>query len=591
MCGIIGYIGSNYNAKEKIMQGLHHLEYRGYDSTGIALVSNKDVVTYKNIGNVSSLEAILPNIKSNIGIGHTRWATHGAITKENSHPHDSNHKRFSIVHNGIIENYEQIKNEYLSNYFFLSQTDSEIFANLLEYLSYNHSTIEALRIIKSIVKGSYAILIIDHQEQDKIYFIKNLTPLIILKGENNIALASDIINIDKEFTSFYSLEDHEFGYISQNKISIFQNLKVVNPKFSRLTSSIDDTSLDGFSSYMEKEIHQEPSLIKKIIDEYCINDEIIIDKEILSMIKSARKVFLCGCGSSLYSCKIGRYFLIKHAQIECEEILSSEAIYNFPLTQKGDIFIFVSQSGETLDVINLVKIAKAKGYKCISICNSTYSTLVRLCDKNISLLAGKEISVASTKAFLSQSLVFYLLSKAISNNKIDSQKISILQKNLNDILSNQEILKAKAKQISTFEHVFFLGRNIDYFLCLEGSLKLKEISYIHAESFPAGELKHGTLALISNKTLVISLISQDYLYSIMKVNIKETSSRGAININIIKENLPHNEDDITLKIGTDEDLIIFQELMILQLISYYVSQIKGNDIDHPRNLAKSVTVE
>lgn len=589
MCGIVGYIGSN--ASKIIIDCLHKIEYRGYDSSGIALVNDDKVSIYKTVGKVKDLEKIVSKNTSLMGIGHTRWATHGEVNFNNAHPHTSLHKRYSIVHNGIIENYLQIKEKYLKNYSFVSETDTEVLVNLMEFLSNKMSTLEMLSQLSKYIVGSYAIAIIDHYDLDKIYFIKNLTPLIINHGKDKNLLSSDIVSIDS-IDEYYVLQDGEYGYFDKSNLHVYKDeLTIVNPHFKKMSPLDNDIYLDGYTDYMEKEIHQEPMILQRIIDRYISNNgKVNINTEIIENLSKASKVYLVGCGSSYYASKLGRYYFNKYTSIDCEELLSSEVLYNFHLIEDNPVFVFISQSGETLDVINFLKKCQKHKYCCISICNSDHSTIARLCNYNIPLLAGKEISVASTKAFFCQSIILYLISQQLSNRLINLEHMKKLIFDLHHILINKDSLYPLANTISSYQDVFILGKNIDYIIALEGALKLKEISYIHAEAFPSGELKHGTLALINSHALVISLISQETTASIMRVNIAETISRGSNNINFVRKKFVTENNDYALE-NDNDDLIIFEELMLLQLLAHHVSKIKGNDIDHPRNLAKSVTVE
>lgn len=590
MCGIIGYCGYK-NAVQILLKGLHQLEYRGYDSSGIAINIKNTICTYKDIGPISNLERIIPlNLKSNLGIGHTRWATHGQVSKENSHPHSSFHNRFTLVHNGTIDNYQDIKAKYLNNYIFKSDTDSEVLLNLIDYYSQDMETLDCLFKIQSSIKGSYAILLIDHQDLDKIYFIKNQTPLILIKGKEEMVLVSDLCNLDKSLDQYYSLSDYECGYITKNEFVIFDmNHHQKEITFIKMNPLDNDSLLDGFSSFMEKEINQEPLIIKKIIDNYVSKDgSSLLSKTIIDKITTAPKIVLVGCGSSYYASKIGQYYFQKYLNYECEAVLSSEVLYDFPKIKKDSVFIFLSQSGETLDVLNLVRRCKNEGYYCICLCNSAHSTLVNMCDEYLPLLAGKEVSVASTKAFLSQSIVLYLLSQC--QKKVNISDFAELINNLKVIIAHQDPIIKISHVILKYHDVFFIGRGIDYIIALEGSLKLKEIAYIHAEAFPGGELKHGTLALIDNTNLVISLTSQEKFQTIMATNVKETMARKSNNIIIGISNIDDCKYYLPIT-SINPDLIVYEELIILQLIAYQTTKIKGNDIDHPRNLAKSVTVE
>ena len=583
MCGIVGYIGNN-EAVSYLLSGLQKLEYRGYDSCGIALKKDK-IKIFKSVGKIKNLTNLIDeNQRSNIGIGHTRWATHGIPNVSNCHPHISYQKNFVLVHNGIIENYQEIKNKYLKDIPLYSSTDTEVIVNLIEVL-YQDNVLSTLKEIKKIIKGSYALVIIHHQE-DKLYFMKNQTPLTIGHNLDEFFLSSDSISFPSFINQQIILDDGDYGYVDYTSINIYDsNNDKKDIVYKDIIRDEELINQKTFSHHMEKEIHDQPLMIDKLIKLYFNGDKLNIPTSIINNIHSSNTIYLVGCGSSYYSANMGKYFLEKYLHKQVQVILASEAIYQLPLLSKNPYFIFLSQSGETLDVINLIKQIKKLNIKTLAITNSINSSITHLCDESLFIQAGREISVASTKAFLGQTLLLLIL----ANNNCKNDLIN-LKKEIINLLDNLDIIKQISKTLTNYKDVFYLGRNIDYNIALEASLKLKEISYIHAEAFPAGELKHGTLALIDNNVAVISLISQENISSIMRTNIMETSSRGAKTIVISSNNVSHNSDDLTLNY-INEDLSPLLILVSTQLIAYYTSLYKGNEIDTPRNLAKSVTVE
>ena len=585
MCGIVGYIG-NKNCCDILLNGLKKLEYRGYDSAGIALKEEK-ITIFKDAGKVAHLETILnKNIDSNIGIGHTRWATHGKPNKINSHPHLSFNQRFALVHNGVIENYLFLKEKYLKDIKFVSETDSEVIVNLLAKLCENHTVIDSLKKLNHLLKGSFALAIID-KENDALYFMKNQTPLTIgFNHEENI-IASDTIAFPERFDQQIILNDGDYGFIKNNKIVIYDSTdKLINYHFLSVEKEKKVFINDSFQYHMEKEIHDQPLLIQEIINHYFINQKRNINPQIIQNINECDKIYIIACGSSYYSGNIGKYYFETFLHKMTEVLLASEALYSFPLLTQKPFFIFVSQSGETLDVINIVKECKRRKIKNLAITNAFNSTITHLCDDICYLYAGREISVASTKAFLGQCLIFLIL----SNNNLQLNDLLLLKKEIENILLKKEQINSISQKIMNYHDVFYLGRNLDYFIALEGALKLKEISYIHAEAFASGELKHGSLALIDETTSIIGLISQEKTASITRTNIMESTSRGAEAFIISKKSLSKEKDHFILN-DLPNYLIPLSELIFVQLLAFYTAKNKGNEVDTPRNLAKSVTVE
>lgn len=591
MCGIVGFIGQK-NAKDVIISGLHKLEYRGYDSAGVALLINNNVDIYKTKGRVNDLECLVSNLDSNLGIGHTRWATHGEPNYVNSHPHASSSNRFIIVHNGVIENSQELKLNELIDYKFLSQTDTEVIVNLIEHFSKNMNVEKAIRKTISILEGSYALIIIDTFEQSKLYIAKNKTPLLIGTSDIGITIASDLIALIGHSSNYMSLEDKTFGVITNDKFSLFDiigvekenDLKVINIKE-------EDVSKGDKEHFMLKEIEEQPSVIRGLISKYFIDDDILIDQSLIDCIKNSDKINLVACGTSMYACFMAKYFFEKLCYIPTEVFCASELVYSTPLITTKPFFIFLSQSGETADCISVMKKFKLSNYKMLAVTNSTLSSMYNLADFNMHINAGKEISVASTKAYVAQIVTCAILAKAVANVETDLKdnlkKVALV---MDKLLSQKNIIKDFANKIYSFKNIFYLGRGIDYWVSLEAALKLKELSYIHTEAYPSGELKHGPIALISKGTPVIGIITQEGTNMITRSNLTETQSRGASCFVISMESLSKSTDDIIIP-NVAHYLTPLVSVIIVQYLAYYCALLNGNDVDKPRNLAKSVTVE
>lgn len=592
MCGIVGYIGMK-DARDIILSGLEQLEYRGYDSAGIALFHQQEIKIFKDKGRVSHLRDICDfSFKTGLGIGHTRWATHGEPNHKNSHPHISNSGRFVIVHNGVIENYKKLKIEYLSNYEFYSDTDTEVIVNLIEYFSKSYSGREAIRRTLNELEGSYALLILDKEEPEQLYIAKNKTPLIVGAGESGITIASDVIPLAGHCTTYTSLNDKVFGVVQSKSFQLFDYLgNDLSVQMKKFNINNEDFEKGDFDHFMLKEIHEQPSIIRHLVQEYFDNEKIAIPKKILDCIKSSTKINLVACGTSMYASYMAKYYFEKLCNIPSEVFVASELVYSTPLIVDKPCFIYLSQSGETADSIAVMKKFLAKGFPSIAITNSPNSTMAELATYHLNIFAGKEIAVASTKAYIAQVVTCAILAKALSGQKTN------LKNNLNKtamaiekILEEKIIIKNLAKQIFTASDVFYIGRGIDYWVCLEAALKLKEISYIHTEAFSSGELKHGSIALIDKDVPVLAICTQEGTNSIVRSNLTETIARGAKGIVIAMESLSDPTDDIILP-DVAHYLTPLVSAVVCQLLAYYVAVLKGNDVDKPKNLAKSVTVE
>lgn len=594
MCGIVGYVGAK-DARSIILEGLKALEYRGYDSSGLAIYDGNNFKIFKDKGRIAHLCDITDySFKTNIGIGHTRWATHGMVNYDNSHPHISNSKRFILVHNGIIENYRKLKIDYLSDYSFYSETDSEVIVNLIDFYSKKFDTLDAIRKAVSKLEGSFALLILDNKNPNVIYCVKNKTPLLLGIQDDGVVIASDIIAFPKNTNKYFSFEDQRIAVIKNKDIKIMDLMGFeIEPKFKEL--KLDDVSLTkgDYEHYMLKEIEEQPDVIRRIITKYFDEaDNAIIDLNLINAIKDSDKINFVACGTSLYASFMGKYFFEKLCSIPTECFVASELVYSNPLMTKKPIFIFVSQSGETLDCITVLKKYKELGFKTVLITNSVGSTLANLSDFVLDICANTEISVASTKSYTASIAIMSILAKAVSNKKTN------LKNNLNRvslvieyIISDlKPLIKDMANKIKDSNAVFYIGRGIDYWAGDEAALKLKEISYINTDSYSSGELKHGTIALIDKGTPVIAIITQEGTNSIVRSNLAEAEARGALGYVISLESLAYSSDDIIIP-NVAHYLTPMVSVSVCQMLAYYVALYKNNDIDKPKNLAKSVTVE
>lgn len=590
MCGIIGYNGKK-NAIPILIEGLKKLEYRGYDSSGIAYFIDNQIKIFKEKGRISELEKLLVDDKPTIGIGHTRWATHGKPSKINAHPHRVG--KVTLVHNGIIENYNVLKEELKKKgYQFQSETDTEVATALIDSLyQENDNKLEILEKAKNLLKGSYAFVIMFDDCKDTLYALREGSPLIVAKSKEGNLVASDIPAI-LEYTRDYYLLEQEIAIITKDDIKFYLNREEVKKDMLTFTHDIKTASKDGYQHFMLKEIHEQPTLIKNYLDYYFNNLELIPD------ISKYEKIYIVACGSAYHAGLIGAYLIEKYGNIEVKVEIASEFRYKKNFLTSNSLVILVSQSGETADTIASLRLAKENKAYTLGVVNVVGSTIARESDQVIYINAGCEIAVATTKAFTLQVLTFSMLAyKLLKKNDTKlSQEVfldyQVLSDEVNKLLNfnYQEI----AKKIAKHHDVFFIGRLIDYYLALEGSLKLKEISYIHSETYAAGELKHGTISLIEEGTPVISILTDITIYEKTISNIKETKARGAYSLVIARDNLNINQDiyDDVIKIPNLSDLVTCVLTVIpLQLLAYYVALELKYDIDKPRNLAKSVTVE
>lgn len=601
MCGIVGYIGTQ-DTTEILLQGLEKLEYRGYDSAGIAELNNDGVHVTKVKGRIAALrsEVEKKDIESTMGIGHTRWATHGAPSYENAHPHQSASGRFTIVHNGVIENYEDVQREYLGNVDMKSETDTEIIVQLVENL-YNEmgDVQEAFRKAISLLKGSYAVGIIDAQNPDVIYVAKNKSPLLVGLGDGFNVVSSDSLAMLKVTDQFVELEDKEIVLVRRNEVEI-QKLDGTQVDREPFTAELDASDIEKgtYPHFMLKEIDEQPFVIRKIIQEYQNeNDEIKLDPEVRQAMMDCDRVYIIACGTSYHAGLIGKQFIEKLAKVPVEVHVASEFSYNMPLLSEKPLFVYISQSGETADSRAVLVETKAKGHPALTITNVPGSTLSREADYTLHLHAGPEIAVASTKAYTAQMAVLAILAVDTAKAKgleleFNPMKELGIAANAMEALCDQkeELEQIAADYLSTTRNCFFIGRSQDYYVGLEGALKLKEISYIQAEGFAGGELKHGTIALIEEGTPVVALATQENVNYSIRGNVKEVAARGAKPCVISMKGLDQENDAFVIP-QVHELLTPLVSVVPMQLISYYAALHRDCDVDKPRNLAKSVTVE
>lgn len=601
MCGIVGYIGYD-NAKELLLKGLEKLEYRGYDSAGIAVVNDDGTKLFKEKGRIAELRKVADNSDEDgtLGIGHTRWATHGVPNYENSHPHQSTSGRFTLVHNGVIENYEELKAEYLSDVTFSSETDTEVIVQLVDYFSKQGlATEDAFTKVVKLLHGSYALGLLDDNDKDTIYVAKNKSPLLVGVGEGFNVIASDALAMLQTTNQYKEIHDHEIVIVKRDTVEI-KDLEGHIQQRDTYTAEIDaaDAEKGVYDHYMLKEIHEQPAVMRRIIQEY--QDEkgnLKIDSEIINDVADANRIYIVAAGTSYHAGLVGKEFIEKWAGVPTEVHVASEFVYNMPLLSEKPLFIYISQSGETADSRAVLVETNKLGHKSLTITNVAGSTLSREADHTLLLHAGPEIAVASTKAYTAQIAVLSILSQIVAKNHGRETDVDLLRELAKVTTAIETIVDdaPKMEQIATdflktTRNAFFIGRTIDYNVSLEGALKLKEISYIQAEGFAGGELKHGTIALIEDGTPVIGLATQENVNLSIRGNMKEVVARGAYPCMISMEGL-NKEGDTYVIPQVQELLTPLVSVVTMQLISYYAALQRDLDVDKPRNLAKSVTVE
>lgn len=606
MCGIVGYIG-NKQAGDIIIEGLEKLEYRGYDSAGVAIISGDTLIVQKKKGRLKVLADTLDKepIEGTSGIGHTRWATHGAPSDENSHPHSSMSGDIAVVHNGIIENNMRLR-EFLEKkgYIFTSQTDTEVIGHLIEY-HYSGDLMEAVQESLRQLEGSYALCITSIKHPDMLIAARKDSPLILGIGEGENFVASDIPAILSRTRNIYLLEDKEVAVVKENSIDIFDEYDtLVQREVFKVDWDVESAEKGGYKHFMIKEIYEEPKALQDTLSPRLkdgkVELEIDIDEQ---LIKNVRRIVIVACGTAYHAGLVAKYAIEKTLCVPVEVDIASEYRYRDPIVSSKDIFIVISQSGETADTLAALRMAKSKGAKIIAITNVVGSSVSREADSVMYTWAGPEIAVASTKAYTTQLLSLYLImiKMGIVRGDITADKekelvdaLSVIPNQAKDVLEHEENIKKMAHRHYAVEDAYFLGRNLDYAVAQEGSLKLKEISYIHSEAFAAGELKHGPIALIEDGTLVIVVGSQSALYEKTASNIKEVKARGAHVMSICSENARPVIELSDEHIAVPETIDMFMPILTViptQLFAYYCSVERGIDVDKPRNLAKSVTVE
>lgn len=606
MCGIVGYSGFG-DCTEILLEALSKLEYRGYDSAGIAVFEREKIKVVKAKGRLSDLENKIKEEGKPIGvcgIGHTRWATHGEPSDVNSHP--IGNERVSIVHNGIIENYKQIKDFLISKgYGFESETDTETVAKLLDYY-YDGDPLAAIIKMMSEVEGAYALGIVFRDYKDTIFAVRKESPLIVGKGENESFIASDVTAILKHTRNYYLLEQNEIAVLDKNGIKFYDIHKApIQKELQTATWDMESAQKGGYEHFMLKEIHEQPTAIKNTVSPRVKNglpsfEECGLDKE---MLNSFRQIYIVGCGSAMHAGIVGKYVIENLARVPVIVDIASEFRYRNPLVTKDDLVVIISQSGETADTLAALKLSKSMGAKTLAIVNVVGSSIAREADMVVYTHAGPEISVCSTKAYAVQLAVMYLFAfeVALAKNAISEEECKRLTDMLMNVpaqietcLERKENYQFAASKLINADSLLFIGRGLDYAMSMEGSLKLKEISYIHSEAYAAGELKHGTISLICSGMPVIAVATQRGLYEKMTSNIKEVKARGAMVTLLCHDGMCEDKDiaDCVIGLPSIDDLLMPMVTVVpLQLIAYYTAVLRGCDVDKPRNLAKSVTVE
>lgn len=602
MCGIVGVVG-NTNATDILIQGLEKLEYRGYDSAGIFLASEGHSQLVKAVGRIAELSAKAAGVEGTAGIGHTRWATHGKPTEDNAHPHRSETGRFVLVHNGVIENYLEIKEEYLAGHHFKGQTDTEIAAHLIGKFAEEEglSTLEAFKKALHIIRGAYAFALMDAEDPSTIYVAKNKSPLLIGLGDGYNMVCSDAMAMIRETNQYMEIHDQELVIVKADSVEVQDYDGHVQERDS-YTAELDlsDIGKGTYPYYMLKEIDEQPTVMRKLIQAYTNESgQVVVDPTIIKAVQEADRIYILAAGTSYHAGFASKKMLEELTDTPVELGISSEWGYGMPLLSKKPLFIFISQSGETADSRQVLVKANEMGIPSLTVTNVPGSTLSREADMTMLLHAGPEIAVASTKAYTAQIAALAFLAKSVGeangNEKAKAfdlvHELSIVAQSIESTLSEKEVIDEKVRGLlETTRNAFYIGRGQDYYVAMEASLKLKEISYIQCEGFAAGELKHGTIALIEDGTPVIALLSDPVLASHTRGNIQEVAARGAHVLTIAEENVAKETDDLVLT-AVHPYLSPISMVVPTQLIAYFATLHRGLDVDKPRNLAKSVTVE
>ena len=602
MCGIVGVVG-NTNATDILIQGLEKLEYRGYDSAGVFLASEGKSQLVKAVGRIAELSSKAEGVEGTAGIGHTRWATHGKPTEDNAHPHRSETGRFVLVHNGVIENYLEIKEEYLAGHHFKGQTDTEIAAHLIGKFAEEDglSTLEAFKKALHIIRGAYAFALMDAEDPSTIYVAKNKSPLLIGLGDGYNMVCSDAMAMIRETNQYMEIHDQELVIVKADSVEVQDYDGNVKERAS-YTAELDlsDIGKGTYPYYMLKEIDEQPTVMRKLIQAYTDESgQVVVDPAIIKVVQEADRIYILAAGTSHHAGFASKKMLEELTDTPVELGISSEWGYGMPLLSKKPLFIFISQSGETADSRQVLVKANEMGIPSLTVTNVPGSTLSREADMTMLLHAGPEIAVASTKAYTAQIAALAFLAKAVGeangNEKAKAfdlvHELSIVAQSIESTLSEKEVIDEKVRGLlEKTRNAFYIGRGQDYYVAMEASLKLKEISYIQCEGFAAGELKHGTIALIEDGTPVIALLSDPVLASHTRGNIQEVAARGAHVLTIAEENVAKETDDLVLT-AVHPYLSPISMVVPTQLIAYFATLHRGLDVDKPRNLAKSVTVE
>lgn len=612
MCGIVGYIG-NKKASPILIQGLQRLEYRGYDSAGIATIENNSIKIMKDKGRVNNLYKLdgIDDLKGTIGIAHTRWATHGKPSKENSHPHFDSDNMFAVVHNGIIENYTELREMLIEKgYKFVSETDTEVIPNLINYYYKQEKTEDEMSFLRAVknacadLVGSFALEILSSKYPDNMIVVRKDSPLVIGKGNGENYIASDIPAILSYTKDFYFLNDYEFVMLKRDEAKFYNmDLKEIKKPTKSIEWDSKGAEKDGYEHFMLKEIYEQPMAIRETIGTKLSNgkvqfEELSFTKEYL---ESINKIYIVACGTAMYAGLVAKTIFERLCKIQVEVDVASEFRYRNPLVDEKTLAIYISQSGETADTIAALKLAKSKGAKTLAISNVIGSSITREADYSIYTHAGPEIAVASTKAYTSQIALLTLVAMYFAEvlERTESKELSRIKQDLlatpnkiDEILKNVSEIKKFARKVYKEKDMFFLGRGVDYAVSLEGALKVKEISYIHSEGYASGELKHGTIALIDVGVTVVAIITNPELVEKSISNIQEVITRGAKVLVVTNQNLENKGFETVIKIPEiSTEISPLVSIVPLQLLAYYISKEKGLDVDKPRNLAKSVTVE
>ncbi|HFI0783413.1 TPA: glutamine--fructose-6-phosphate transaminase (isomerizing) [Streptococcus suis] len=603
MCGIVGVVG-NANATDILIQGLEKLEYRGYDSAGIFVADGDQAHLVKAVGRIAELSAKLGDkTEGTTGIGHTRWATHGKPTEDNAHPHTSQTGRFVLVHNGVIENYLEMKNDFLEGHSFKGQTDTEIAVHLIgQFVEEGLSTLEAFKKALKIIQGSYAFALIDATDADTIYVAKNKSPLLIGLGDGYNMVCSDAMAMIRETSEYMEIHDKELVVLKKDSVEVMDyDGNAIERGSYTAELDLSDIGKGTYPYYMLKEIDEQPTVMRKLISAYTNEaGQVTVDVDIIKAVQEADRIYILAAGTSYHAGFASKDFLEKLTDTPVELGISSEWGYNMPLLSKKPLFVMISQSGETADSRQVLVKANEMGIPSLTVTNVPGSTLSREATYTMLLHAGPEIAVASTKAYTAQIATLAVLAKAVGDANGNAyakdfdlvHELSIVAQSIEASLSEKDVIAEKVeKLLATTRNAFYIGRGSDYYVSMEASLKLKEISYIQCEGFAAGELKHGTISLIEDGVPVLALISNHpHLASHTRGNIQEVVARGANVLTIVDEAVAKEEDDITVT-TVHPFLSAIAMVVPTQLIAYYATLQRGLDVDKPRNLAKSVTVE